>query len=410
MSNADHRPLLTLFRITCGSLSPDELSLSVDAPWHRFLEQIAFHRLVIHLDEVLSQWRENGHSEVPRALQEAVRRLRRRAAFGHLAALATVEDADRALAPEDIPFVVLKGPALALELYGQQVQRTYEDVDLLVRRPDRGRAISALTEAFYVPVGNRVLQRLIAVGHFHQVLVPQQRLRLPIELHWSLVDRANLYRIEDLEVFDRLRNVAPDRKIAVPGLALEDEFIYLAIHIAKHGIFNGFGLRRGMPAEWFCGPATGNSLGWFLDLQVFLDKSEDGLDWLTVRRRCERWNVLDEVLETLSVLELLSGGSLAVRARARLEGAPISRGCPRPEPAATPPAGSAWGRRLLLKSQQMNSTFSVRPVRLLLFWRTLLPSPRKLRRYYRWRTGLGGWLPWLYLRHPFHMFAKLLRS
>ena len=56
----------------------------------------------------------------------------------------------------------------------------------------------------------------------------------------------------------------------------------------------------------------------------------------------------------------------------------------------------------------MNPAFSVRPIRLLLLGRILLPAPAKLRRYYRHESGASGWLPWLYLRHPLHMIAKLL--
>ena len=56
---------------------------------------------------------------------------------------ALVEEGRR-LAAEGIAYIVLKGPALALSLYGREALRAYGDLDVLVRRSDRDRAIAAL--------------------------------------------------------------------------------------------------------------------------------------------------------------------------------------------------------------------------------------------------------------------------
>ncbi len=402
----EHRFLLAVFRAACGTVEAADLEPPPDLAWPRFTAAAAVHGLIPQAASALAPLAAAGR--VPETVAEGLRRGQRRVARRHLTALATLRDAGRALAPAGVPYAVLKGPALSLALHGQRALRAYADVDLLVRRADREQAIARLAAAGYPPAAGRFSRRLLRRVHFHLVLEPARgrpapRTRLKIELHWSLLDRANLFRIDGEALFGRLRAVAAG-EATVPALGLEDELLYLALHAARHGVGNRLGLDAGEPAEWFLGPATGTRLRWFLDLHAWLERFGAAVDWSAARRRAERWNVAREVAETLSLLERLAPGGLAAGAldKLGLEAAGASAGQAGPLAALL---RSGHGQRLLARSLNAHPSLVIRPARLLFIRRLLVPSPAEIRRYY----GPACWLPWLYLRHPFHLARKVLK-
>ena len=71
----------------------------------------------------------------------------RQTQHAHAAAVRTrvVSDVDCAMAQAEVPFLVLKGAALAHLVYGDPRLRPMRDVDLLIRKADAGRALDALT-------------------------------------------------------------------------------------------------------------------------------------------------------------------------------------------------------------------------------------------------------------------------
>lgn len=245
---------------------------------------------------------------------------------------------------------------------------------------------------------------------FHATLTSDRPGGLPLELHRALVDKANLYRLREAELFERL-TVFKTPRGAFTVLGAEDQFIYLCLHAAKHGILNATSLRGGFPAEWFCSPASGNSLIWFLDIALFLQQQIDRLQWAVIAERAQRWNVVDDVRDCLRVLRLLQPASPADLAIRRLV---------RHLPDAATAGKRQTGRRelgarllrsrpvrmLLERAMRTDSATCVRPVRAMLLVRTMAPIPSRLRQYYGKTHRL--WTPWLYLRHPFHMLRKLL--
>ncbi|MBU0678508.1 MAG: nucleotidyltransferase family protein [Verrucomicrobia bacterium] len=345
-----------------------------------------------------------GTSPVPAEALSLMKQARYRIALTHMSAIKLVRSIAPEMAKAGIAYAVIKGPVLQESLYTDLFSRAYGDVDIVVSSRDIDRAVALLVKEGYEVVGGDLSNRLLRIGHFHLALDAPGKGTPRVELHWSILDRANLYRIGNDAVLERARTLTIEG-VEIKTLSAEDEFVYLCVHIAKHAVMNGVGLRTGQTAEWFCRPATGNRLVWFCDVFLLLAKREDELDWEVVRRRIEEWNVRDEVAEVLAVLGLLRPDSAAGKdAISRLRSATEvpSGGLCRTDRFL----GSKAGQRLVERLLPMNRTFLFRPVRLLSLGRLLFPSPDHLLCYHS--AGKRWMLAVLYVWHPVHMLLKIM--
>jgi hypothetical protein len=115
----------------------------------------------------------------------------------------------------------LKGPLLALVLYGSPCLRSYDDLDLLVQRRDFNKARSVLTDLGFEPV--------CQADDYHQTF---QRRNTCIELHFSVAPPAT--PCMDLDrVWDRAR-VMEFRQQKARFFSNPDLLIYLITHGVKH--------------------------------------------------------------------------------------------------------------------------------------------------------------------------------
>lgn len=339
----------------------------------------------------------------PPEVLERLKRARHHGVIRHQVALRALGRIHPLFERAGVPYAVLKGPHLQEFYYPAAFPRLYGDVDLLVRRRDLGRAIALLRAADYSLAGSAVARFVLRRIHFHLLLLPRSRGLPRIELHWSLVDRANLYRVCDDEVLARTV-LQESGAVRFGVLAREDVLLYLCLHMAKHGVLNGIGLRSGQPAAWFCREAAGNRMIWCLDLALWLQREMGRLDWHAVRQRAAAWNVAGALAESLSVVGLLLPSSQAGAALAHL-GAVGERTAPARERGLDRLLRTALGRRCLVPFMGMHSRLLFRPVRLLFLGRLFLPSPRQLRDYYGSRSLP---LALLYIKHPFHMLRRLI--
>lgn len=283
-----------------------------------------------------------------------------------------------------IPWVVLKGPVLAAECYADPGERPFTDLDVLVSPRDRGRALETLRRAGFTPKAGVAGKLFAAWGHFHLVLVPPSPRRLVLEMHWHLVDRANLFRIDVAEAITRARRVNLSG-VEVAALDPIDEFLYLCVHLSRHGVMNRAALAAEAGAAWFVRAESGNRLIWVLDLVRHAARHRSALEPSSVRARAEAWNATAALQECLLLAEVIAGGAEALepllRGVARLPSAEASvrngpPGCgvlPSPQP---------WAMRPL-------PGVVVRPVRLLELFRLFFPGPAAVRRYYRTRSAFG---------------------
>lgn len=123
---------------------------------------------------------------IPAAVRDRLRA--RRTQHAHAAAVRTrvVADVNRAMAQAGVPFLVLKGAALAHLVYSDPRLRPMRDVDLLVRRADAGRALDVLRGCGFGPGGAAVPARH---HHLQAMARTLDGATVTIELHHELLVR-----------------------------------------------------------------------------------------------------------------------------------------------------------------------------------------------------------------------------
>jgi len=132
---------------------------------------------------------------------------------------------------EGIGALVVKGPVLAVQAYGDPAMRAYGDLDLLVRQRDIRRATELMTAAGFAPA---VPLSAIDVGKIPgQYLFSKPDSKLIVELHNDLTLRYFPRKLPLEEFFARQIRVRLDAHEA-PALSVEDELVLICIHGAKH--------------------------------------------------------------------------------------------------------------------------------------------------------------------------------
>jgi len=132
---------------------------------------------------------------------------------------------------EGIGALVVKGPVLAVQAYGDPAMRAYGDLELLVRQRDIRRATELMTAAGFAPA---VPLSAIDVGKIPgQYLFSKPDSKLIVELHNDLTLRYFPRKLPLEEFFARQIRVRLDAH-EVPALSVEDELVLICIHGAKH--------------------------------------------------------------------------------------------------------------------------------------------------------------------------------
>jgi len=132
---------------------------------------------------------------------------------------------------QGIGALVVKGPVLAVQAYGDPAMRSYGDLDLLVRQRDIRRATELMSAAGFTPA---VPLSAIDAGKIPgQYLFSQPESKLIVELHNDLTLRYFPRRLPLEKFFARQIRVPLDAREA-SALSVEDELVLTCIHGAKH--------------------------------------------------------------------------------------------------------------------------------------------------------------------------------
>lgn len=134
-------------------------------------------------------------------------------------------------ASSGIEALVVKGPVLAVEAYGDPAMRRYGDLDLLVRGRDIRRATEVMIASGYHA---KVPLAAIDAGKIPgQYLFYKADTKLLVELHNDRTLRYFPRRLPLEKFFARQIRVPLDAHQA-PALSIEDELVLISIHGAKH--------------------------------------------------------------------------------------------------------------------------------------------------------------------------------
>jgi hypothetical protein len=195
----------------------------------------------------------------------------------HLMAGPQLRELVAAFGRAGIETILLKGPLLAADYYSDPALRPFTDLDLLVRRRDRERAIEVATALGYAH-GSPGRSLAYELEHAPAAyFVAPGGARLPVDLHWECVAHPGGSRATELaaeEIWSRTLP-SPSWGAAARTLAPEDLVIYLAAHFAIHHSLAG--------------------ALWQLDLALVLRRHGATLDWDAVAARATRWGAAGAV-------------------------------------------------------------------------------------------------------------------
>lgn len=134
---------------------------------------------------------------------------------------------------EGIKVMALKGLVLR-DFYPFKELRTMGDTDLLIQEENRDKAKKILLQMGYIEHHSDLKHAVFLHEKF-----------LPIEMHWLLIDTNHFKYAEYLEksIWESVDNInICGVKVLVPSL--ENQILYLLLHMAVHFIYSGFGLRQ----------------------------------------------------------------------------------------------------------------------------------------------------------------------
>ncbi|OZU89262.1 Renal dipeptidase [Virgibacillus indicus] len=229
------------------------LALHKEIDWHTFIELSLHHRLYPMLYLKLKQLKTDT---VPEFVLNYLSNQYKRNTLKMLRFSAMTEQVSRLLADNHIPVILLKGPALAHQIYGDISHRTSGDLDFLV-------PIDKLEETEKLLIGQgyvkddyikTVLNDWKWRHHHFTYIHPQQNIK--VEIHWRLnpgpgkEPRFN-------ELWER-KSRSKLTHFPVYLLGKEDLFLFLISHGARHG--------------W-------SRLRWLVDIQYLIKQQ---LDWKRV--------------------------------------------------------------------------------------------------------------------------------
>jgi hypothetical protein len=215
--------------LECASPAPDAERISAAlgrANWPRLLLLAEEHGVLGHLAGV-----RDTNAAIP---QDAGKELQERQRAQNFQTLRLTAELFRILenfSEKRISALVIKGPVLAMQAYGDPAMRGYGDLDLLVRQRDIRRATEAMLGAgFEAAVPLSAIDARKIPG---QYLFSRPDSKLLVELHNDLTLRYFPRPLPIEDFFARQIRVRLDANEA-PAPAVEDELVLICIHGAKH--------------------------------------------------------------------------------------------------------------------------------------------------------------------------------
>jgi Uncharacterised nucleotidyltransferase len=134
-------------------------------------------------------------------------------------------------AANGIGMMVVKGPALAVQAYGDAVMRKYGDLDFLVRDRDIAAATQLMMDAGYAA---EIPLSTIAAGKIPgQYMFRQAATKLLVELHSNRTMRYYPRPLPLEKLFARQARVNIEGR-TIPAPCAEDHLVIICVHGAKH--------------------------------------------------------------------------------------------------------------------------------------------------------------------------------
>jgi len=158
----------------------------------------------------------------------------------------------------NIKVLPFKGPALAIEAYGDPGYRTFNDLDVLVQPKQFRKAVELLTDNGWKPITSAswLTKRNWNISRKKDIYFVDPDGLVNLELHWKLSGSHFGLPKEINTLWERLESIelAGTR---LPALGINDLLIYLCLHGSRH--------------SW-------ERFGWICDIHQLI-LSKDSIDW-----------------------------------------------------------------------------------------------------------------------------------
>jgi len=254
--------LALVIAATRRALGDDAIDLDAIADpvtrWPLVLEIARWHRLDSFLCDALPAL----GSRVPEAIGARIEEGFRQGATRNMLLTGALTRISRTLEEAAIPFLVLKGPPLGLDAYGDLVHRRSRDLDILIPPEWISDGLRVLGEAGYVA------ERTFDAAQMRMLLRTDKEIKLYagdllLELHWGFSHIDCLFPVSAIAEEEPDRIDLAGHPIPVP--AEGTRLAYLAFHAGRH--------------FWF-------RLFWLADF-AFYSRAHPETDWAAMLARAE---------------------------------------------------------------------------------------------------------------------------
>lgn len=181
---------------------------------------------------------------------------------------------------KNIPVIVLKGLVIR-DLYPKSELRTMGDADILIHENDIETVIEILNNLGYEEEGRHDPHIELKKGNSH------------IEVHWSLTNEG---MFKGMDTFNNaIWSNAVEVKIGdsnALSMCDEDLLLYLCIHMAKHFICSGFGIRQ------------------VCDVLLLVEKRSKFIDWNSFMIKAKRSGIDKFTMSIFAICNKLFGMSI----------------------------------------------------------------------------------------------------
>jgi hypothetical protein len=330
--------------------------------WDRLAGCAATERLGPLLDDIL------GDADfVPPAVREDWQQAYRASALFYVVWSNALARVSTALAAEQIPFIVLKGAALAQTIYEKAALRPLADIDILVPRDRVSATVAALQANGYQPP--RAAESEDYTLHFENELPvsPRHPIGAAIDIHWSLFDSPYYQRALSHDWFWQSSVLLPGYG-AARMLGPEAQLLHLSTHLMVHH--------------------HGKGVLWLYDIVELLHRHGEALDWDLALVQAQRSELVQSLQQTAerAIEELEAAVPPARRAQLReLSPSPQERYVFSHPTIGTTTPEHFWNDVVTLPSWRARAGYVAARV---------APAPAFMRQRYRLRTS--AWLPLYY--------------
>ena len=187
---------------------------------------------------------------------------------------------------EDIDVVILKGASLAGLVYPNIGLRVFNDIDILVRKPDLPASEEIMSKLDYATTDSKVIRNYYRKNHHHLAPYIHPEKSILVEIHWNI---SPYIQIDIDDWWNRVREATiNDYKVLV--LCPDDMLLHLCLHLFSSGYL-------------------GNMLRGICDISETLKHFWEAFNWQAIRTQTEKYHVTKEFYSILSVSKLLYGNN-----------------------------------------------------------------------------------------------------